>query len=55
MQVLIDQLISHQAIIGALVIAILDFAIAVNKNLESNGIVHGVYTFFKNVKEKAKA
>jgi len=48
---LIDFLLAHAAILAAFGVAILDFLFAVS-NLESNGILHGIYVFLKNILNK---
>lgn len=40
-------LIHYQTALGVAGIGILDFAFALNKNLEANGILHAIYLFLK--------
>lgn len=45
----INWFIEHQLILGGLIIAVLDLVMAISPNLESNGIFHAIYSFFKNL------
>ena len=40
-------LVDHQAVLGALIVAIIDFAWAMSERLRSNGILQAVYNIFK--------
>lgn len=54
MQAFIDFILNHQAVLGAIAIAVLDLAFALSPGLQGNGILHSIYVFFQNlVKPKA--
>lgn len=42
----------NQAVLAGLVVAALDLVIALNKNVEANGIFHAVYIFFQGLIKK---
>ena len=45
----------HEVIVATLIVAILDFVIALNPKAESNGLLHGLYVFCKNIMSKKPA
>lgn len=47
---ILEFLVAHQVVSTGLIIAIMDFIFAINKNLESNGLLHGLYLFVKGLK-----
>ena len=49
MQDVINFIMSHSALLAAMVVAILDFIMALVPSWESNGIFHSIYVFFKNL------
>ncbi len=50
MQSVIDFLLAHQVVLAALIVGILDLVIALVPTVESNGIFHMIYLFFKGKK-----
>lgn len=44
---LIQWLIDHQIVLGAMIVGILDFLFAVSPALAGNGVLHQIYVFFK--------
>lgn len=53
MQSILNFLMGHQAIIAALLIAIIDCLFALSPGLQSNGILHAVYLYLKSMNDKA--
>ena len=49
---LIAWLMGHQTVLATFGVALLDFLFAMNKNTESNGVLHWIYSFLKG---KAKS
>lgn len=42
----------HEVIVASAVVGILDLVIALNPKAESNGLLHGIYLFCKNIMSK---
>lgn len=55
MQSVIDFILNHSVVMAAAVVGILDFLFAMSSGLESNGILHAIYVFFKNLATKKPA
>jgi hypothetical protein len=55
MQSVIQFLVSHQVLEGAVVVGVLDFLFAMNKSWESNGVLHWIYTTAKSFATKDQA
>jgi hypothetical protein len=43
MQQVIQWVVGHQAIVGSLVVGILDFIFAIIPSIDSNGVLHFIY------------
>lgn len=52
MQNVISFFMDHQAVIISLLVAILDFLIALNPSMEGNGILHQIYVYLKSKKNQ---
>lgn len=52
MQDVINFITSHSALMAAMMVAIMDFVMALVPSWESNGIFHSIYIFFKNLVSK---
>jgi hypothetical protein len=55
MQAVIDFVMNHSVVMAAALVGILDFIIALAPGLESNGILHGIYSFLKNLASKKES
>jgi hypothetical protein len=51
--IVVNWLIAHQLVLGGFIIAILDFIFALKPDWESNGILHSIYIFIKNLGKPA--
>jgi hypothetical protein len=52
MDSVIQFVVSHEVIVAGAVVGILDLVIALNPKAESNGVLHGIYIFCKNIVSK---
>jgi hypothetical protein len=44
---IINFVLAHQVVLAGIVVAVLDFAFAMKKGLDANGILHAIYLFAK--------
>lgn len=52
MDSIIQFVTGHEVILAGLIVAVLDLVIALNPKAESNGLLHGIYVFCKNIVSK---
>lgn len=50
MQAVIQFVLAHEVVLAALGIAVLDLAFALNPSLQSNGLLHWVWTMLVGIK-----
>lgn len=51
LQQILDFWNAHSGMLAAAVVGVLDLLFALNKNWESNGILHWLYSFFSSAKQ----
>ena len=51
MQAIIQWIMGHQAIVSGLVVAIMDFAMALIPSIDGNGVFHAIYLWVAGFKK----